>query len=233
MAKANCTCSIEQCDKKATAPRGWCWTHYGRWRRTGDPLQLFVQAQCSVAACESMSRVSGMCDMHYRRSRKGDVNKGRPNHGPDCSVESCEEPHHQAGLCRRHYFVRWTTQGNGHDRLAAARARRRARVANSPVIESGLSWRSLWAEGLRDCYLCGITCNPNDYCKATNRAGWEQHISGPTYPSLDHIQALANGGEHSRANVAMACSNCNRRKHSKVDYEAQLMASSKDAGAHR
>lgn len=32
-------CSIAGCGKPR-ACRGWCWTHYDRWRRNGDPLTL-------------------------------------------------------------------------------------------------------------------------------------------------------------------------------------------------
>lgn len=31
------TCLIEGCEG-AVASRGWCWAHYARWRRHGDPL---------------------------------------------------------------------------------------------------------------------------------------------------------------------------------------------------
>lgn len=31
------TCTIEGCEKRHVA-RGWCDTHYCRWKRTGDPL---------------------------------------------------------------------------------------------------------------------------------------------------------------------------------------------------
>lgn len=32
-------CSIDGCER-AKACRGWCWTHYDRWRRLGDPNKL-------------------------------------------------------------------------------------------------------------------------------------------------------------------------------------------------
>lgn len=39
MAKA--TCIIDGCDKPIRVKsRGWCWMHYGRWYRNGDPLLL-------------------------------------------------------------------------------------------------------------------------------------------------------------------------------------------------
>ena len=34
-------CIIDGCDN-ATAARGWCWKHYGRWRRHGDPFALKI-----------------------------------------------------------------------------------------------------------------------------------------------------------------------------------------------
>lgn len=39
MAKA--TCSIDGCEKPARA-RGWCPTHYSRWRVNGDPLVVLI-----------------------------------------------------------------------------------------------------------------------------------------------------------------------------------------------
>lgn len=31
-------CSAEGCPKEASASRGWCWGHYERWLKHGDPL---------------------------------------------------------------------------------------------------------------------------------------------------------------------------------------------------
>jgi hypothetical protein len=33
---AHGTCSVEGCEKAASASRGWCWAHYQRWRAKGD-----------------------------------------------------------------------------------------------------------------------------------------------------------------------------------------------------
>jgi len=36
---ARAICVIEECGKPVNG-RGWCYTHYARWRRYGDPLKL-------------------------------------------------------------------------------------------------------------------------------------------------------------------------------------------------
>jgi hypothetical protein len=36
------TCSIDGCDNKTLA-RGWCSTHYSRWRLHDDPLHVHVR----------------------------------------------------------------------------------------------------------------------------------------------------------------------------------------------
>ena len=62
--------------------------------------------------------------------------------------------------------------------------------------------RLLERDGLT-CYICGKTCDPNDTSWGT---------SGPNYPTLDHVVALANGGGHTWENVRVACGECNSRK---------------------
>lgn len=235
MAEIQRTCIIDGCEKPATAPRGWCWTHYGKWRRHGDPLGAFEQQPCSVIGCDEMSRVVGMCDMHYRRARKhGDPSKGaRPVYGPTCAAPSCKRRTSQMGLCGPHYYQHWITDGDGKAVMAAASARRRARMAGARTDGARISWHTLWAEGERGCYLCGIECNIRDFRRIVNSAGRSQKIVGPTHPTLDHVVALAKGGAHTRDNVALACSECNKRKHTKANYEAQHVAADQAPRAHR
>ena len=53
------------------------------------------------------------------------------------------------------------------------------------------------------CQICGKVCDPFDL-----RWGF----SGPNFPTLDHIIALANGGNHTWDNVQCACGECNSYK---------------------
>src|SRR5690625_461408 len=75
------TCSIDGCTNKHDA-RGYCSTHYGRYRRYGDPLYEREKANstiCSVELCERLSRRAGMCGKHYQRLlRHGDVHYVKP-----------------------------------------------------------------------------------------------------------------------------------------------------------
>lgn len=78
------TCSIEGCDKPHFG-RGWCSTHYQRWKRLGDPLAEVghytprdPQAQCSIDGCENRRARRDWCKKHYYRWRR----HGDPNYDP-------------------------------------------------------------------------------------------------------------------------------------------------------
>jgi hypothetical protein len=66
------TCSIEGCGRKHMA-RGWCSTHYERWRRTGSPqddrpvMLMLRDRECTVEGCEAPHEGLGYCRKHYRR----------------------------------------------------------------------------------------------------------------------------------------------------------------------
>jgi len=62
----------------------------------------------------------------------------------------------------------------------------------------------------RDDWTCGICDLPVD-----REASWPD----PNMPSLDHIQPLSLGGDHSRANTRCAHLGCNVRRGNRVDVK--------------
>jgi hypothetical protein len=62
-------CAVEGCERKKHS-RGWCGTHYSRWRRNGSiDLTPYVMPPCCVEDCDSLSYSNGMCVKHYQRVR--------------------------------------------------------------------------------------------------------------------------------------------------------------------
>lgn len=75
--------------------------------------------------------------------------------------------------------------------------KRRARLL-ALEYDSQLSWLSLWAEGIRNCALCGELI--------------EFEAVGKWGPSLDHIVPLIAGGAHIRSNAQLTHRTCNSKK---------------------
>lgn len=72
------TCSIPECAKGLVA-RGWCFMHYQRWRKHGDPLYVRKfpsKGKCSIDGCETTGGLrKTWCGKHYKRWYK----YGNPN----------------------------------------------------------------------------------------------------------------------------------------------------------
>lgn len=214
-------CVVDGCDALAKAPRGWCWKHYQRWRKYGDPLGGWVKAECSVGGCGRVSRSAGMCEMHYSRMRRhGDPTIRLLMPRGVCTHEGCTSKTFGKGLCQKHYYVMWV-DGGGRQLKAAAIARRRALASGVREVDGALSWVALWESDSRECHICGVTCDPDDCMEIINRAGRAQKICGPRYPSLDHVIPLSAGGSHTRENTALACLDCNRRKWANTSAEQE------------
>lgn len=78
-------CSVDGCCKSGSK-RGWCGTHYARWRRTGSPTgsvpRYVLPDFCSVDGCETKPMAKGLCLRHYKRmARHGDPKGGRADNG--------------------------------------------------------------------------------------------------------------------------------------------------------
>lgn len=69
------TCTVTGCDRKHVA-RGYCDTHYKRWRRNGDPGPTTIAPKgqpgrlCVIDGCGKPHFGHGYCAMHHRRWRR-------------------------------------------------------------------------------------------------------------------------------------------------------------------
>lgn len=70
------------------------------------------------------------------------------------------------------------------------------------------TWERLYKAGDCNCYLCGGKVDINDYMITDNGV----FIAGESYPSVDHVIALANGGLDSYENARIAHMKCNSLK---------------------
>lgn len=65
-------CAVTACLRSIEA-RGWCHTHYTRWRRTGDPGPAKIRSHqprdptCTITGCTQPHRAQGLCNAHYQR----------------------------------------------------------------------------------------------------------------------------------------------------------------------
>jgi hypothetical protein len=114
-------CSIDGCAKPAKC-RGWCSTHYQRWRTHGDPTALvcphgFDNAGrlCAVEGCDRPARSRERCDRHYRQLL-AQLAPSEIGHQPRrplvaCAVEGCDRDTAARGWCATHY-TRWLRTGS-------------------------------------------------------------------------------------------------------------------------
>lgn len=101
-------CAVAGCTRAAVA-RGWCSTHYTRWRRTGDPggasIHTTPQPSCGLAGCTRPHEARGLCHTHYERQRRTGTTDpaARTTRAPICTVKGCAKAHYALDLCHTHY----------------------------------------------------------------------------------------------------------------------------------
>ena len=82
------------------------------------------------------------------------------------------------------------------------------RLNETNLIDRDISLEKLYERDNGVCYLCGGECDYYDHTITLEG----HYIVGPSYPSVDHVVALANGGMHSWENVKLAHHRCNSLK---------------------
>jgi 5-methylcytosine-specific restriction endonuclease McrA len=95
------------------------------------------------------------------------------------------------------------------EKARATSARRYARKRGGKIVDRNVTWRAMVARDGILCAICDFPCDPCDYEMINDG---KTFIAGPLYPTLDHVVAIANGGEHSMANGQLAHKHCNRMK---------------------
>lgn len=68
-------CSVSSCDRKTLA-RGYCGTHYSRWKAGKDleaPIRPKTRASdiCAIDGCGRKYAGKGLCTLHWQRQRDG------------------------------------------------------------------------------------------------------------------------------------------------------------------
>lgn len=78
-------CAALSCDRPAKK-RGFCNTHYQRWRKHGtdgldEPIRVQVASICGISGCEKRVHAHGFCSVHnHRFMRHGDPLAGGSRH---------------------------------------------------------------------------------------------------------------------------------------------------------
>ncbi len=110
-------CAIESCKREAVV-RGWCRSHYERWRRDGSTHEeLPIRGEfrvCRAPSCQRESNSLGYCQAHYVRFKAGKsfdkpLRYFNPE-GPICKVKGCTKDAKSRGYCGLHYH-RWYREG--------------------------------------------------------------------------------------------------------------------------
>lgn len=88
-------------------------------------------------------------------------------------------------------------------------ARRRKYKSNGTLTK-------LYARDGGRCYLCGVTCDFNDY-----QIVGGAFVVGPTYPTVEHVIPICRGGDDGDDNIKLACHRCNSAKSIRSSYRIE------------
>ena len=94
---------------------------------------------------------------------------------------------------------------------ATHEARRRVRIKAS-LVDNDITLAGLYERDGGVCWVCGLACSWDDAVTIDGT-----FIAGELYPSIDHVVALSDGGEHAWANVKLAHRRCNSWRYWKFD----------------
>lgn len=89
------------------------------------------------------------------------------------------------------------------------------RILKNGSVDWSVNLKELYERDKGVCYLCDKECDVEDSYYDENNF----FIVGEKYPSIDHVVAVANGGQHNWNNVRLAHMRCNSLKSTKTIEE--------------
>ena len=166
-------------------------------RNISDDVKDAIECDyLSGASCYEIEKKFGVCHAYVSRlMRQRGHSRGR-GHGP-------AHARHLASL-RAEADKQWLEEfGKDCGNLTGGKGqklRRFGRIA-SRRHDAGITWKAVAKRnGSMRCEICGVECSTDDRRWGT---------SGPTYPSVDHIIRICDGGTDTWDNVRLACCKCN------------------------
>ena len=198
------TCKVDLCLRRHYA-RGYCNSHYLKFRSEGLFLTNGPNPKCNYSGCESVRHAQGLCKKHYDQTRKtpDDLKsilkwqEENPEKAAEAKVRYRENNRERLRANARDY------QKSNPDVQERSRRKRRA-VKMSAFVESFTADDVVKVYGT-DCHIC---LEPIDM-KAPRRVGppgWERGLH------VDHVISLAKGGAHSMDNSRPSHGLCNLQK---------------------
>lgn len=175
------------------------------WRECRTCSSWFVAHPSNQVVC------SRACRLEEGRQRFAATWVGTPTRAYVCQVCGVgferQGRHGRPQYCSSRCAVRSDTARARKRRTNAIRKARQVGVRFERFDDRDVFARDNWC-----CQICGL---------ATNRAA---HHLDPDAPTLDHVIALARGGDHTLANVQTAHRRCNERKGAGDNLAAILRA---------
>lgn len=226
-------CTVDGCENKHVA-RGYCRTHYYRFKRYGDPLEIRqiqqnnTDGNCKIKECDRKHYAKGYCKFHhYRWERYGDPLYKRPT---TCKMKGCNKRIEAHGLCQMHYR-RLRVHGDPNITLRKVNVPCKVEGCKNNNRRNGYCEEHYWESDLyrkrhrmysakRRSLQANAPLNDltiSDWLESlahfNHRCAYcesEKHIE------QDHVKPLSKGGSHTKTNIIPACRSCNSSKRQRL-----------------